>query len=98
MTSAMDTSTASAPQPQPSNTMNRVRRTTPTGLGAGRRTATRLRARRSPHNTATLFIFNNPFEIEPTDWLVHTIEGDWLIFDDDNMQDLFEYVEEHEAT
>jgi hypothetical protein len=50
------------------------------------------------NNTATLFIFNNPFQIEPTDWLVHTIDGDWLIFDDDNMQDLFEYVEEHEAT
>lgn len=44
-------------------------------------------------NTATLFIYGGVFDIEPTDWLVQTIEGDWLIFDDDNMQDLFEYIE-----
>jgi len=45
------------------------------------------------NNTATLFIYGGVFDIEPTDWLVQTIEGDWLIFDDDNMQDLFEYIE-----
>lgn len=48
--------------------------------------------------TTTLFIFGGVYEIEPTDWLVNTVDNDWLIFDDDNMQDLFEYVEEHEAS
>ena len=45
------------------------------------------------NNTATRFIYGGVFDIEPTDWLVQTIEGDWLIFDDDNMQDLFEYIQ-----
>lgn len=48
--------------------------------------------------TATLFIFGGVYTIEPTDWLVNTVEGDWLIYDDENMQDLFEYVEEPETT
>jgi len=43
--------------------------------------------------STTLFIYGGVYEIEPTDWLVHTIEGDWFIFDDDNMQEMFEYIE-----
>lgn len=35
---------------------------------------------RSRYVTASLFIFGNTYTIDPTDWLVNTVEGDWLIF------------------
>lgn len=46
------------------------------------------------HDVSTvLFIYGGSYAIDSTDWLVNTIEGDWFIFDDENMQDLFEYTE-----